>query len=129
MVTASGKVKISSKPARIRAWIKALRSGKYKQGVGELHNDGRFCCLGVLCDLYRKSTKDGYWTEDGFVYGYESVAAYGLPPIVQAWAGVTNENPSICTDAALTAVDANDSLEMTFDQIADKLEAELDAET
>ena len=38
-----------------KAWVKALRSGEYKQGDGALRKeeDGqeRFCCLGVLCDL------------------------------------------------------------------------------
>lgn len=39
-------------------WIKALRSGKYKQGEGQLRNtrdvggvDPTFCCLGVLCEI------------------------------------------------------------------------------
>lgn len=32
-------------------WLAALRSGEYKQGRGVLKEDGRFCCLGVLCDL------------------------------------------------------------------------------
>lgn len=33
-------------------WIAALRSGKYKQGVGLLHDrNHRFCCLGVLCEV------------------------------------------------------------------------------
>lgn len=33
-------------------WIAALRSGKYKQGLGLLNDEqGGFCCLGVLCDL------------------------------------------------------------------------------
>lgn len=37
-------------------WIEALRSGKYKQGKGQLKQDDRYCCLGVLqeitnCDL------------------------------------------------------------------------------
>lgn len=36
-------------------WLKALRSGKYKQGMESL-SQGRgeqktFCCLGVLCDV------------------------------------------------------------------------------
>lgn len=32
-------------------WVKALMSGKYKQGHGALYapKDGSFCCLGVLC--------------------------------------------------------------------------------
>jgi hypothetical protein len=34
-----------------RKWLKALRSGKYKQGTGALRSDGSYCCLGVLCDV------------------------------------------------------------------------------
>jgi hypothetical protein len=36
-----------------RAWVKALRSGKYKQCREELTNEkqGRFCCLGVACEV------------------------------------------------------------------------------
>lgn len=34
-------------------WLAALRSGKYAQGDGKLRGtNGRFCCLGVLCDVY-----------------------------------------------------------------------------
>lgn len=42
---------------RIKAkWVKALRSGKYKQARGVLKKDTRFCCLGVLTDIRSKST-------------------------------------------------------------------------
>lgn len=34
-------------PAKKALWVAALRSGEYKQGKGCLHNDGKFCCLGV----------------------------------------------------------------------------------
>lgn len=39
-----------------KAWVKALRSGKYKQGKNFLaqrkpHEKTRYCCLGVLCDI------------------------------------------------------------------------------
>lgn len=35
-----------------KLWANVLRSGKYEQGNNELQTaDGRFCCLGVLCDL------------------------------------------------------------------------------
>lgn len=32
-------------------WVEALRSGDYRQGEGQLHNNDNdtFCCLGVLC--------------------------------------------------------------------------------
>lgn len=33
-------------------WIAALRSGKYKQGRGQLRSlNNNYCCLGVLCDV------------------------------------------------------------------------------
>lgn len=35
-----------------RKWVDALRSGKYRQGVGVLKNaNEEYCCLGVLCDI------------------------------------------------------------------------------
>lgn len=33
-------------------WINALRSGKYRQGKGFLCRKGKYCCLGVLNELY-----------------------------------------------------------------------------
>lgn len=32
-------------------WVKALRSGRYDQTTGSLHDDVGYCCLGVLCTL------------------------------------------------------------------------------
>lgn len=34
-------------------WLKALRSGEYKQGRNTLYNPDtdQYCCLGVLCEL------------------------------------------------------------------------------
>lgn len=39
-------------------WIKALLSGKYKQGTGSLYNEQRYCCLGVLCRVSGIKTVD-----------------------------------------------------------------------
>lgn len=51
-----------------KAWIKALKSGKYKQRKAHLSNDNHtaHCCLGVACevvnDLLAKSKKrKQYW--------------------------------------------------------------------
>ncbi len=37
------------------AWVAALRSGKYDQGIGSLKSEASdthlYCCLGVLCEL------------------------------------------------------------------------------
>lgn len=32
-------------------WVRALRSGKFKQGRMYLEADGKYCCLGVLCKI------------------------------------------------------------------------------
>lgn len=33
------------------SWVRALRSGKFRQGRGELYRCGKRCCLGVLCEI------------------------------------------------------------------------------
>lgn len=40
-------------------WIKALRSGEYKQGRNRLKRRDRFCCAGVLCDLAAMNDEQG----------------------------------------------------------------------
>ena len=39
-----------------KAWIVALRSGKYKQGKDQLQSGQKFCCLGVACLVYEEET-------------------------------------------------------------------------
>lgn len=34
-----------------KKWLNALKSGKYKQGTGQLRNNSSYCCLGVLCEV------------------------------------------------------------------------------
>jgi len=52
------KQKANKLPKRFKErWVKALRSGKYKQTAGRLYNkeeDG-YCCLGVACAISRVS--------------------------------------------------------------------------
>ena len=43
-----------------RLWLEALRSGEYKQGRGLLRDGNKYCCLGVLCDIYRQRV-GGSW--------------------------------------------------------------------
>jgi len=35
----------------IPKWLAALRSGTYQQGEGRLNSHGKYCCLGVLCEV------------------------------------------------------------------------------
>ena len=63
-----------------RRWVKALRSGRYRQGVGQLRgvdDNGRtvHCCLGVLCELRGKKFDD---------------FRAQLPPSARKWAGISD---------------------------------------
>lgn len=90
----------------MKKWIKALRSEKYKQGMGTLKQynrkgEAQHCCLGVLCDLYNQEMKKNkkktlpekvYDNDSDFSYGY---CRFGgkkedLPEEVMKWSGIKN---------------------------------------
>lgn len=97
-------------------WIAALRSGDYLQGVGALHANGGYCCLGVLCDLHAKAGL-GQW--NGRYYGNRVDL---LPEFVAEWADLSI-SPDV-NDVQL--VEFNDGThgytQRTFAQIADLIE-------
>jgi hypothetical protein len=48
------------------AWVKALRSGKYKQGRVRLKNeDDTYCCLGVLCAIHPDVEEESLNSDEG----------------------------------------------------------------
>jgi hypothetical protein len=113
-----------------KAWVNALRSGKYKQGRGRLcavdHGDERLCCLGVLCELAvldRVTTKT---VGDDGVARYNSSLNY-LPEDVQTWAGLSSYNPVVANGTHLASHNdgVNDVPAKSFDQIADLIEKHL----
>lgn len=108
--------------ARVKKlWIKALRSGKYKQGRAALRSNGAFCCLGVLCDLHGKIFKKR-WTRNGsenWAYAGDTAT---LPPVVMKWAGLDDDDPKLTRDKRAAML--NDSGK-DFSYIADQIEARL----
>lgn len=45
-------------------WVKALRSGKYEQGLYTLKKENRYCCLGVLRHIQfpnSNASQNGGW--------------------------------------------------------------------
>ncbi len=60
----------------VEDWITALRSGKYKQGQGELYSEGKYCCLGVACSI--SGTPDSELEENGLIR-YKFQHTYCLP--------------------------------------------------
>ena len=98
----------------MKKWVKALRSGKFKQGTGTLKQfnskgQAQHCCLGVLCELYndamRKSKKKTLREKfidnnSDFSHGY---CRFGnkvddLPNDVMKWAGIDNSMGAFTTD-------------------------------
>ena len=107
-------------------WVKALRSGKYKQAVGDLQNEVGYCCLGVLCDLGKKEGVDVPMTSSSAL-GDERISGDELDdqPAVMEWSGIESSCGKVIvgniTDM-LTSL--NDSDKYTFDQLADVIEKE-----
>ena len=99
-------------------WIEALKSGEYQQGWESLCYNNKFCCLGVLTDLYIKE-HGLQWHKD--VGGCWSLDGEGgvLPSSVQAWAGLNDANPMILGDCA---TDHNDGTNASFEEIAGYIE-------
>jgi hypothetical protein len=90
----------------LRKWVRALRSGRYKQGQGQLKvvdqkGNTRFCCLGVLCDLHSKQTGIKW---QGIHYMDEKGV---LPSRVMKWAGLKYTDPQLTIHQA--AADLNDN--------------------
>jgi hypothetical protein len=107
--------------ANIRLWVDALRSGEYKQGKGYLNEAGRYCCLGVACDVsglgtWEKNTDRFSSAEARLYLGDE----YGLPKEVQKWLGIRSHDPSLRSGRAASTL--NDEDGKTFLEIADILE-------
>ena len=78
-----------------KKWLKALRSGKFKQTRGLLKDgQGGYCCLGVLCELYLDEHKETTW-EDLDISRGETESGDVLPEEVKEWAELENDNPVV----------------------------------
>jgi hypothetical protein len=97
-----------------KKWIKALRSGNYKQTRGTLKNDEGFCCLGVLCDIHPKVT----WGErDAANFEFE-VSESELPREFRLHLGIPKNKHN-------RLMHLNDGLRQDFSEIADWIEKHL----
>lgn len=125
---------------RREKWIKALRSGEYKQGFTRLRQDDRYCCLGVACDVYHQMTGEGQWIDSsfkGFVFRIRPEDTGGaqifLPRTVANFFGVKTPTGEFMERDAMNALKPtktyvrslsgmNDSGEFTLEEVADFLE-------
>jgi len=120
-----------------KKWIEALRSGKYKQGKQILRSiDDKYCCLGVLCDVYITTTRKTEW-KLGLVEQISSPDKYYihdqgnyLPREVVTWANLNSIegsykelNPDLETGEMIVKICTNltndNDTGKTFQEIAD----------
>lgn len=106
-------------------WLTALRSGEYAQGSGSLNEDGKFCCLGVLCDLAeRDGVVERVKVWDSGVFGYTARKVTGvLPWEVRDWSGLKTVTGDFYDDSgAMQALTILNDGGMPFVKIADIIE-------
>jgi hypothetical protein len=111
------------KKAVKKKWVAALRSGKYEQGKTALSIGGKYCCLGVLCEVAIENGLPIQATKSaGGLTEYDDSVSY-LPHSVFDWATLKKGRgclvdfhvPSGCLSQL------NDSGK-SFEEIADMIE-------
>lgn len=106
--------------ARLRAWVRALRSGEFKQTKEKLRDDTGHCCLGVACEIFRRKTGCGAWV-DGEKFSVGMDTAEGcLPPGVVAWYGLEHRDPIL--DKEWNVATALNDAGVSFRKIATLIE-------
>lgn len=107
-------------------WLEALRSGKYEQGKHYLKEGGKYCCLGVLCEVA------GLESELNSVFDTSKMRFFAKPvqecdrmdsdicylPSFEERSGVTRKVQS-------ELAEMNDEQGATFEEIAERIEKTL----
>ena len=108
----------------LKGWIKAIRSGKYKQNFGSLSKLDKFCPLGILCDISDKGSwihenKKNHFTKTDYIKTSYLNKTKTLPKEVASWAGISEEELSKLTCFLFVY---NDEMRVSLDDLADMLE-------
>lgn len=109
---------------RLALGTAALRSGEYPQDRGCLRSRSGYCCLGVLTEVAIANGLKGISVNPGSrVWSYNGESALLLQAVAD-WYGLDSDDPALrAPDGTKTScIEANDSCEWNFDQIADALE-------
>lgn len=116
-------IKSPAKIARVKKWLKALRSGKYTRTssylrrVNSENKPTGYCCLGVLCDVVDPK---GWFKGDARAHKFSALLSYDgkdnsfISDKFLKSVGLTHED-------GLSLASKNDSGKWTFDMIADEI--------
>lgn len=98
-------------------WVKALRSGKYKQTQLRLRNGDKFCALGVLCDLCDPTG----WDTSSIKSCYRARGGM-IAPSVQEWSGIRSGFAEFKQDGKPNSIMKINDSGKSFTEIADVIE-------
>jgi hypothetical protein len=96
-------------------WATALYSGAYIQGRGKLLKDGKYCCLGVACEVFRPElgilSWEGY-PDEGMIFEIDGdQSSLSLPDSLRRYLGLS-------ANAQNLLINLNDSIGAPFPVIA-----------
>jgi hypothetical protein len=111
-----------------REWVAALRSGEFKQGIGQLahkrDNEPRYCCLGVACELAARKGIVSKQEERAQDIVYDNMLG-GLPEPVREMLNLSTNNGQMYRDAISESLAfLNDEKRLSFQEIAAIIESE-----
>lgn len=108
----------------IKKWVRALRSGKYKQTRLVLQDKQGYCCLGVACKTFipkHKQIKNSlFGTLVGGMVWKQPHAPLWLKEVNEEFARITGTSLIMLNDDGMPEFDF--TFDFTFDEIADLLE-------
>jgi hypothetical protein len=81
---------------RLQAWVEALLSGEYKQGMGLLYDtrNNSWCCLGVLCNVYINETKS---VKEILDLSLDEAMFFPVDEVFE-WAGISDNDGGLLAD-------------------------------
>jgi len=114
----------------VRAWVRALESGEYKQGreyLCQVRDGGRrYCCLGVLCEVasipgteLTVTNSDGGTRNVVMFDGMDNGSYYFLPRIIDNFLGIGSLG-MLKRSVGVSLANMNDEGE-SFKRIADTI--------
>lgn len=106
-------------------WVEALRSGKYQQCRGGLHDGTGFCCLGVIADLVRGEDR---WVPNTGPASKEKFRLEQKHPRNVAASDFYTPIEELIGRGRNEFVTMNDDQGRTFTEIADYIEANIPSE-
>lgn len=98
-------------------WVQKLRSGEYEQGKGTLRSrNNKYCCLGVLAECREVAWQGPSYSGD--FYFLEKIKDY-----ITTWSTCLPDAWLRNDEVQNILMSMNDSKKLTFNQIADWIEA------